>query len=72
MSDEAEHELWFRKVGNTLVKWAEELSKRVGPDEAGRLLFAAGVAQKSHVRGVPGTADFLRELADHLDAERAH
>jgi hypothetical protein len=57
----------FRTLGHSLIKWAEQLTLRVGPEESARLLFAVGIAQMVAATNQEATAAFLRDLADTLE-----
>ena len=56
-----------RLCGASLQRWAFELARRVGPDDASRLLLAATIAATEATYGVEYTASMLREAADRLD-----
>ena len=61
----------FRRYGRSLQAWAVELSKRLDPESAGRLLLAASVTVLCAAQGPTGAARFLRLVADELDANNS-
>jgi hypothetical protein len=57
----------FRHCGRAVQSWAVELSRRLDPDRAARLLLAGAIPVLETVHGRRGAADFLRRLADALE-----
>ena len=55
-------------AGASLQRWAFELARRFGPDDASRLLLAATIAATEATYGIEYTASMLREAAERLDA----
>ena len=65
---ELNHDQLVQVSGASLQRWAFELARRVGPDDASRLLLSATIAATEATYGVGYTASMLREAADRLDA----
>ena len=55
-------------AGQSLMRWAFELARRVGPDDASRLLLAATIAATEATYGIEYTASMLRQAAERLEA----
>jgi hypothetical protein len=55
-------------AGQSLMRWAFELRRRFGDDDAARLLLAAAIAAMEASYGIEVTASMLREAAERLDA----
>ena len=55
-------------AGQSLMRWAFELRRRFGGDDAGRLLLAAAISALEATHGVEDAAGMLREAADRLEA----
>jgi hypothetical protein len=65
---ELNHDQLVQVSGASLQRWAFELARRVGPDDASRLLLAATIAAMEASYGIEYTASMLREAAERLDA----
>ena len=55
-------------AGRSLHRWSEELSRRLSPDDASRLMLGAALATMVSAWGPDEATAALRELADRVDA----
>jgi hypothetical protein len=63
------HAELFKACGRSIQAWAMELSRRLDPESAGKLLIAGAVPVLQAVYGKQGAVDFLRTLADELERD---
>jgi hypothetical protein len=65
---ELNHDQLVQVSGASLQRWAFELARRVGPDDASRLLLAATIAAMEASYGIEDTASMLRQAAAGIEA----
>jgi len=71
MADATEltREQLFNLCGRSVQAWAMELSRRLDPESAGKLLLAGAIPVLETVYGRAGAADFLRSLATAIEQD---